>query len=78
MFNDNSLSIVPYTIDKQGYIFMNDELPVIWIEDMIKRGKAEYIYSDSRLIESQEGFDAYIQDTVLQVGSVNVFKLKSF
>jgi 4-amino-4-deoxy-L-arabinose transferase-like glycosyltransferase len=78
MFNDNSLSIVPYTIDKQGYIFMNDELPVIWMEDMIKRGKAEYVYSDSRLIESQEGFEAFIQDTVLQVGSINVFKLKTY
>ncbi len=35
------------------------------------------MYSDSRKIESQEGFDALIENVILDAGSVKVFKLKS-
>ena len=77
MINDKSFSIMPYAIDKQGYIFYNDHLPLEWIEDLIKRNKANYLYSDSRTVEDKHGFENYIQDTIGIYGSINVFKLKT-
>lgn len=76
MVNDRSFCIVPYCIDKQGYIFNNDHLPTEWIEDLIRRKDIRYLYSDSRIVESQQKFTNYVNDTILTAGSIHVFRLK--
>jgi len=77
VINDESLSIFLYIIDKEGFVFWNNNLPVLWIKDIIKREHAQYLYSDSRAIEEQEGFDTCISEIILECGSIKVFKLKS-
>jgi hypothetical protein len=37
---------------------------------------AQYLYSDSRIIEAQEGFKECIADTLLVCGTLKVFRLK--
>lgn len=76
IINDKSFSIVPYAIDKEGYIFSNDYLPIRWIKDMTKRKVAFYLYSDSRKVESQKGFLDCIEKKLGAFGSVNVYQLK--
>ncbi len=74
--NDQSLAILPYIADKSGYIFWNDRLPVEWLKDMYTSLGARYLYSDSRIIEAQEGFSDCIAETVLECGTLKVFRLK--
>lgn len=73
--NDHTLHIFAYKIDKMGYVFYNDYLPVLWIEDMIKSG-VKYMYSDSYAINHSEDLKRYIDSTLLIKNSVYVYKLK--
>ncbi|MEP6647286.1 MAG: hypothetical protein ABJC12_09350 [Saprospiraceae bacterium] len=77
VINDESFAIFLYILDKQGYVFWNDHLPVGWIKDIIKRHGASYLFSDSRVIENQENFDECISEMVLECGSIKVFRLKN-
>lgn len=75
MVNDYSNYILPYAIDKSGYVFRNDHLPIEWIKDLSQNQNVKYMYSDSRKVESQIGFDSLVQEKLLSVGSYNVFRL---
>jgi len=75
--NDQSLAILPYIADKTGFVFWNDHLPVLWLKDMIKNQHAQYLYSDSRPIEAQEGFSDCIAEMVLECGTLRVYRLKA-
>ncbi len=74
--NDPSLFVVPYLVDKQGYIFNNDDLPTLWVKDMIINHNINYMYSDSRLVDERADIQQLIDTTLLSVGSVKVFKFK--
>ena len=76
ILNDNSKYIFSYAIDKMGFIFHNDELSVAFIEDIIRTNKVKYLYSNSRKVEGQKDFDSYIDEVILECGSIKVFKLK--
>ena len=75
--NDNSKAIFSYVIDNRGFTFYNDHLPVHWIKDIINRRNAQYLFSDSRKVESQKGFSDCVSELILQCGSINVYKLNS-
>jgi len=77
MLNDHSSFIMPYQIDKEGFIFMNDDLPFPWILHMIEESQVTHCYSDSRGIDTAVEFKKYVDDTLLQAGSVKVFRLKT-
>lgn len=77
MVNDNTAVVVPYQIDKQGYVFDKDDLPVMWIEDMILHRRASYMYSDSRKIDTSHVVLPYLDSLILTRGEINVFKLKN-
>ncbi len=76
ILNDISYYVFSYQIDKMGHIFNNDHLPIGWIDDMINRFHINYMYSDSRKIDTSAAFQPYIDSLLLQAGSVKVFKLK--
>lgn len=73
--NDKSQFIVLYMIHKKGWNFDLEYLS----EGKLKRaiaGGAEYMYSDSRKIESDERINRHFEKMVFEGGSVRVFKLK--
>ena len=75
--NDVSTYIFSYQIDKQGYCFVNDNLPADWIEDMITKKNVHYMYSNSRVVDDAAAVKTYIDTLILQCGTIKVFKLKS-
>jgi len=74
--NDPSGVVLSYVLDKKSFMFGHDDLPLPWLEDMIQRGGARYFYSNSRIVEEQDGFDRYVDSLLLECGSFKVFKLK--
>lgn len=77
ILNDNTGVVIPYLIDKQGYVFDNNQLPAMWIEDMILRKRAGYLYSDSRVVDEHQEVQRYLDTMLLEAGKVKVFKLVS-
>lgn len=75
--NDNSGVVFPYEADKQGYVFDKDELPAIWMADMIINRRASYMYSDSRKIDTSAEIRPFLDQLVLEAGTVRVFRLVS-
>ena len=76
MLNDNSNHIFSYLIDKRGYVFQNDNLPMHWIHDMVLRKGVKYMYSDSEIVNNDALKNGYIKRTILQRGSISVFELQ--
>ncbi len=76
ILNDVSNFVFSYLIDKQGYIFANDELPTAWIEDMIKNWNAHYMYSTSRVVDTRPDVQPYLDTVIFEEGDLKVFKLK--
>lgn len=74
--NDQSGAILPYIADKSGYIFWNDHLPILWLKGMYDNLGARYLYSDSRIIEEQEGFSECVSGIIFECGTLRVYKLK--
>lgn len=77
ILNDISKFIFSYQIDKMGYVFHYDHLPAPWLDDMIRDYEASYMYSDSRIVDENPEIRKYIDEMVLDAGSVHVFKLVS-
>ena len=75
--NDVSTYIFSYQIDKQGYCFDKDNLPVDWIRDMITKKNVHYMYSNSRVVDGAADVRTCIDTFVLQCGTIKVFKLKT-
>ena len=73
--NDRSKFIFSYLIDKMGYVFHDDQLQILWIEDMIMNKGAKYLYTDSRVIEEEEGFHKVIKRRIMERGSISVYEL---
>lgn len=73
--NDVSRYISFYYIDKKGWGFDNDNLTSNKLNTMIDSG-AEFLYSDSRKVDSNELITPYLDELILQKGSIKVFRLK--
>lgn len=76
ILNDPSQCIFSYQIDKMGFIFDSDNLPLPWLEDMVNNYEVRYMYSDSDKINKDPAIARYIDSTLLVAGSIRVFKLK--
>ena len=74
--NDESHFIFLYYIDKKGWGLDNDKLNSEDLQLMIKNG-ASYLYSDSRTIDTSKVVVPFIDQLVLEKGSVKIFRLKS-
>ena len=73
--NDNSHFIMFYYIDKKGWGFQENNLTPAQLSSMISLG-AEYLYTDSADMVSQNSLTQYIDKLLLERGSVRVYRLK--
>jgi len=73
--NDVSHYISFYYIDKKGWGFDTDNLTSDKIDVMIDEG-AEFLYSDSRKVDTNELIIPYLDGLILQKESIKVFRLK--
>ena len=76
ILNDNSGYIFSYRIDKMGHVFSSDNLPIGWIDDMVRNYGIKYMYSDSRKIDEEPQFQKYIDEIIIQKGTIKVIELK--
>jgi len=73
--NDNTHSVFFYYIDKKGWAFDGDNLDDKQLGLMISQG-AEYLYSDSRKLDTNKKIQPYLGEMITEEGSVRVFRLK--
>lgn len=73
--NDVSRYISFYYIDKKGWGFDNDNLTSDKLKTMIDNG-AEFLYSDSRKVDSSNLITPHLDELILKKGSIKVFRLK--
>ena len=76
ILNDISGYVFSYKIDKMGYVFNNDYLPMEWVDDLVRNKGVSYMYSDSDIVNSGDLLSEYIDKILLTRGSVSVYKLK--
>lgn len=75
--NDISHYIFFYYIDKKGWGYHNDNLTAERLEGMIEKG-AEYLYTDSKGIVNNEDIVKYLDELILEKGSIKIYRLKRF
>ncbi|MFO7864010.1 MAG: hypothetical protein R6U85_08435, partial [Salinivirgaceae bacterium] len=73
--NDISHYIFLYYIDKKGWAFDNDKITPSALSNMIQKG-AKYIYSSTNLLKINENFGHFLDELILERGSIRVYKLK--
>ena len=76
VMNDNSQFVFFYKLDKEGYVFKDDYLPVEWVDDLVQNHGVKYMYSDSRKVDESEEMSKRIDSIIMQVGNLKVIKLK--
>lgn len=77
ILNDLSSYVFSYRIDKMGYIFRDDYLPIEWIEDMVVNDQVRYMYSDSEKINNSVELKKFVDEVILVRNTIKVFKLKN-
>lgn len=75
ILNDRSHFIFTYQIDKMGFVFKDDDLPTAFVKDMIIRQGAEYMYSDSRIVDEREDIKVFLDSMIVEAGNIKVWKL---
>jgi 4-amino-4-deoxy-L-arabinose transferase-like glycosyltransferase len=75
--NDISHFIFFYYIDKKGWGFHNDNLTPEKLRSMIENG-AEYLYTDSKRILNNVDTTNYLDELILDKGSIKIYRLKKF
>ena len=73
--NDESRRIFLYYIDKKGWTFSNDSLGPDRIEEMIEKG-ARFLYSDSRIVDEDPEIGPFLDQLILQSGTVRIYSLR--
>jgi hypothetical protein len=73
--NDLSHFIFFYYIDKKGWGFHNNYLSGQQLGEMIEEG-AQYLYSDSRALEDNPGISPYLEEMILEKGTVRIYRLR--
>jgi len=77
VLRDTSSFMFTYQIDKMGYVFNESDFPTTWMDDMIDNKAAEYLYSDCREFDERSDIQPYLDEMILEAGSVRVFRLES-
>jgi len=74
ILNDPSNVMFSYQIDKMGFVFDNDYLPIEWIDDMRNNYNVRYMYSDSDVINKNEEVLSRICKELHVAGRIKVFQ----
>ncbi len=74
--NDPTHAVFLYYINKKGWSFQDDSLPVTRLEQLAAAG-AQYLYTDSEKIDFNSGYDCCIGKLVAEKGSIRVFSLRN-
>jgi hypothetical protein len=77
ILNDPTHYVFSYLIDKPGFVFWDDHLPALWVEDLIKNYEVTHFYSDSRKVDENPEVSQYFETLVMERGAVKVFKMKN-
>jgi len=75
ILNDVSGYVFSYKIDKMGYQFSNDYLPTPWVVDMINNYDIHYMYSNSKVVNSDPEIQKLITDTLVSTKTIKVYRL---
>ena len=73
--NDISPHIFLYHLDRKGWSFSNDHLPASRLENQMEEG-AEYLFSDSRKVDTASRLQPMLDSLVLERGSFRVYRLR--
>lgn len=66
-----------YLTDKKGFVFWDDHLPAIWIDDLICNDSVTYLYLDSRPVDENPEVIPYLDTLIIERGEFRVFKLRT-
>ena len=55
---------------------MENNFPVEWTEDIIRRFGVRYMYSDSRKVDENPKVQQFVDSLIMTRGSVKVFKFR--
>jgi hypothetical protein len=70
--------VFSYLVDKRSFVFVNEHLPGLWVEDMITRYGTKYMYCDSRNVDINPEISQHIEKLIMERGTVRVYELKSY
>ena len=73
--NDISRHIFPYYLDRKGWTFHNDHPSTFSMAEAINAG-AQYLYSDSRILEALPCVEPYLDKLILEAGTIRVYSLQ--
>jgi hypothetical protein len=72
--NDISQRIHHYALRRKGWAFMDDSLPVEYLEQYVNQG-AEYLVSTSRMVEEDAAIQPYISELVFNSEEIRAYRL---
>ena len=73
--NDISRHIFLYYLNRKGWAFYQDQLTEAEIEIMVNSGAA-YLYSDSRMVDTNTAIQPYLNSLLLEAGTIRVYRLR--
>jgi hypothetical protein len=76
IINDMSSSVVPYMLNKKAYIFYDDHLPPDWEKELIEKRKVNFMFSNSRIIDTSQDFQKFIDTILYSKEEIKIIKLK--
>lgn len=74
--NDQTGHVMYYYLGRKGFHFQKDSLRVVDLQRYMREG-AEFMYSDSRSIEQQEGIKQRLSGPLIERGSIRLWRLKN-
>lgn len=75
ILNDFSGHIIPYLIDKKGFVFGYDDLPKERLASLISEKGVKYMYCNSRNYDGKPEIKPFLDSLLLERGSIRVYSL---
>jgi hypothetical protein len=74
--NDVSTRVILYMLYKKAYIFYHDHLPPDWEQELIEKRNVNYMFSNSRIIDTTQDFQKFIDTIIYNKEEIKIIKLK--
>ncbi len=76
MLKDVSYYILSYQVNKRGYVFDADNIPLGWVSDMIRNKEVTHSYSNMRNFDQNPLLQHYVHKELLHAGNIKVLQFK--